>query len=154
LAFFEVGVCAEEFEMGAVVFEAAAVFDDFFEGDTGPAGGTNGAFTPGCVNELVAVTGVLVDLLDTSGSGALQTDDCRLAGKFGFILELGEGDLLGIVDQAFDFEEVFAGVDFRDAAVVTDKEVRILGDLRLQRLARLSEDRGETCLNQSFLWIR
>ena len=46
--FFEIGVCAEEFEvvLKRGVFEAATVFDDLFEGDTGPFCGSNCAFSP------------------------------------------------------------------------------------------------------------
>ena len=46
LAFFEIGVCALEFDVGCAVFEAAAVFEDFFEADACPAGGSYGAFAP------------------------------------------------------------------------------------------------------------
>lgn len=98
LALFEVRVCAEELEMSTVVLETAAVLDDFLEGDTGPARGSNSALAPWSVDELVAVAGVLVYLLDTACSRALKADDCGLAGEDGLILELGKGNLFWVLD--------------------------------------------------------
>jgi len=80
-----------------------------------------------------------------------------LAGEDGFVLEGGEGDFLGGVDEAFDFEEVLAGVDFGDAAVVADEEVGVFGDFSLRllvyRRGRTGEgrraDTRRFCLNVS-----
>ena len=154
LALLEVRVCAKELEMSALALEATAVLDDLLQGDTGPAGGTDGAFTPGRVDELVAVTGVLVDLLDTASSGTLETDDSGLAGEYRLILKHLEGDLLGVVDEALDFEEVLAGVDFWNTAVVADEEVGVVRNLSLHKSARtLRLVLHKTCLNQPFLWV-
>lgn len=84
--------------MCAAVFETTAVFDYFLEGYAGPAGSANGAFTPGGVDELVAIARVFVNLLNTPGSRALESDDCRLTGEDGLILKFGKSDLLGVVD--------------------------------------------------------
>ena len=46
-------------------------------------------------------------------------------------MEVCEGDFLGVVDHAVDFEEVFVCVDFGDAAVVADEEVFVGGDFGL-----------------------
>jgi hypothetical protein len=131
LPLLEVRVCAEELDMASIVFESTAVFDDLLQGHTGPARCTDGALTPGCVDELVTVTGVFVDLFDTACAGALETDDGRLTGKDRFILQHVESDLLGVVDETFDFEVVLAGIDLGDAAVVTDEEVGVVCDLGL-----------------------
>jgi hypothetical protein len=133
LAFFEVSVCAEELDVRAFIFQAA-VFQHLFQGDARPARGPDCAFAPGGVDELVAVAGVLRDLLDAAGAAALEGDDGGLAREEGFVLEGGEGDFLGGVDVAFDFEEVFAWVDFGDAAVVADEEVGVFGDFGLGEL--------------------
>lgn len=123
--------------MCAVVFETTAVLDYFLEGDTSPACSSDGTFAPGGINELVAVAGVLVDLLDTACSRALEADDCGLSREDGLILKFGESDLLGVVDKALNLKKVFAGVYFRDSAVVADEEVGIPSDFGLSRLARL-----------------
>ena len=66
-----------------------------------------------------------------------------MAGEDGFVLEGGEGDFLGGVDEAFDFEEVLAGVDFGDAAVVADEEVGVFGNFGLGLLVFRRERTGE-----------
>ena len=64
------------------VFESAAVFDYFFEGNAGPFGGSDGTFSPleilsakvefemkftyRCIDELISVSRVLMDLFDSS----------------------------------------------------------------------------------------
>lgn len=136
------------------------MFQHLFERDTRPARGPDCAFAPGRVDELVAVAGVLGYLLDAAGAAALEGDDGGLAGEDGFVLEGGEGDFLGVVDEAFDFEEVLAGVDFGDAAVVADEEVRVFGDFGLDLLVFKKEWTGEVrradtrrfCLDVSCGW--
>jgi hypothetical protein len=131
VALFEICVCAKEFNVGAGFFEAAAVLYHFFEGHADVACGTDGAFTPGRVDELVAVARIVVDLLDAAGAAALQCNSCGHAGEFCFVLELCEGDFHGLVDKAFDFEEVFSWVDFGDAAVIADEVVFVGSDFGL-----------------------
>ena len=72
-----------------------------------------------------------MDLLDTASARALETDDGRLAGEDGFVFQHVEGDFFGVLDEAFDFEEVLAGIDLGDTAVVADEEVRVVCDLGL-----------------------
>ena len=142
LPLFEVRVCAEEFDVRAFILQPA-VFQNLFEGDARPARGPDCALAPGRVDELVAVAGVLGYLLDAAGAAALEGDDSGLAGEDGLVLEGGEGDLLGGVDEAFDFEEVLAGVDFGDAAVVADEEVGVFGDFGLELLVFRRGRRGK-----------
>ena len=156
LPLFEVRVCAEELDVRAFVLQPA-VFQHLFEGDARPARGPDCALAPRRVDELVAVAGVLGYLLDAAGAAALEGDDSGLAGEDGLVLEGGEGDLLGGVDEAFDFEEVLVGVDFGDAAVVADEEVGVFGDFGLGLLVFRRERTGEVrradtrrfCLNVS-----
>jgi hypothetical protein len=134
VAFFEVCVGAEEFNVFAGLFEAAAVFDYFFEGHADVAGGADGAFGPGRVDEFVAVAGVFAYLLDATSAAALESDGRRHAREFGFILEVFEGDFHGLVDEAFDFEEVLFGIDFGDSAVVSNEVVFVRSNLGLYEL--------------------
>jgi hypothetical protein len=46
-------------------------------------------------------------------------------------LQILQGDLFGIVDQALYFEKELISVDFRDTAVVANKEVFVGCDLGL-----------------------
>ena len=66
-----------------------------------------------------------------------------MARENGFVLQKFKRDLFWGVDQAFDFEEVFARVDFRDAAVVADEEVGVFGDFGLGLLVFRRERTGE-----------
>lgn len=72
-----------------------------------------------------------MDLLDTAGSRALQTDHCRLTREDGFILEFGKGDFLRVVDKTFNLKKVFAGVDLRYTTVVPDEKIRVFSDFSL-----------------------
>lgn len=83
------------------------MLDDLLEGDAGPLGGANGALGPGGVDQLVALAGVVADLLETAGAGALEGDDVGLAREERFVLQVGQGETLRVVDQAADVEEEF-----------------------------------------------
>lgn len=99
LSLLEVRVCAKELDVRARgIFQPAAVFEDFLEGDSSPASGANCAFTPGRVDEFIAITRVLVDLLDAPGARALKGDDGGLAGEYRFVFQKVKGDVLRFVD--------------------------------------------------------
>lgn len=128
LTFFEIRVCAKEFDVLSAVLDAATVLEDFLQADTGPDCCSNGAFAPWCVDQLVTVARVLVDLLNAAGSGTLQCYSLGHAWENGFILELLERDFLGVVDKTFHLEEELVGIDLRDTSVVADKEILVRGD--------------------------
>lgn len=71
MAFFEVSICAIQFEMLGSVFQAAAGFDDFLQADACPSGCADCTFAPWSVDQFVSVTRVQVDLFESSGTGAL-----------------------------------------------------------------------------------
>jgi hypothetical protein len=49
-------------------------------------------------------------------------------------LEVFEGDFHGLVDEAFDFEEVLFRIDFGDSAVVSNEVVFVRSNLGLYEL--------------------
>ena len=133
LALLEVRVGAEELDVLRAVHEAAAVLDDLLERDARPAGRADGALAPGRVDQLVAVAGVLVDLLDAAGARALEADDVALAREQLLVLQVGEREALRLVHQPFNVEEELVRVDLGDAAVVAHEEVRVGRDLVLDQ---------------------
>ena len=115
--------------MHGAILQATAVLDHLLERDTGPAGGTNGAFGPGSVDELVAVTGVLVDLLKAASAGALESDYVGLARELRLVLQILESKTLGVVDETVDIEVELLEIDFGNTAMVAHEEVFVAGDL-------------------------
>ena len=81
MTLLEVRVSAKELDMLAAVFQSAAILDDFLEAHASPAGGSNRAFAPRRVDELVTVTRILADLLNAPGTGALKSNRLGYAGK-------------------------------------------------------------------------
>lgn len=116
--FLEVGVCADEFNVFCPFFEPAAVLQNLFKGDACPAGGGDRTFAPRCVDEFVAVPRILVDLLDTARTGALECDDVTLAREDGLVFQLGQRDTSWGVDESADVEEEGVFVDSGDPAMV------------------------------------
>lgn len=89
LALLEVGVGAEKLDVHRAVLQTAAVLDHLLERDAGPAGGSDSAFRPGSVDELIAIARILVDLFEAASAGTLKTDDVALAGEKLFVLQVG-----------------------------------------------------------------
>jgi hypothetical protein len=61
------------------------------------------------------------------------------SGEFRFVLEVCEGDFLGVVDHAVHFEEVLVCIDFGDTAVVADEEVFVRSNFGLGLLVCASK---------------
>lgn len=92
-----------------------------------PARRPDRAFGPRRVDQLVAVARVLGDLLDAARPGALEGDRHGSAREKGLVLQVGEADRAGLVDEAVDGEGEGGGGDLGDAAVVADEEVGVVG---------------------------
>lgn len=86
LAFFEIRVRSEKLEVIRARLESPAGFDEFFQTHPRPPRRADGAFSPGGVDQFVAVAGVFVNLLDATGAGALEGDNVGLAREEGFVL--------------------------------------------------------------------
>jgi hypothetical protein len=147
VSLLEVRVGAEEFDVIAILFQATTVLDDLLQANTHIASGSNGTFSPGCVDQLVAITGVEADLLNTACATALECDGSGHAWELGLILELRKSNLLGVVDKTLDFEKVLLGVDFRDAAMVADVMVLVVCNFGLSSQSKDNHSQGATCLN-------
>lgn len=139
VSLLEVGIRTIELEMDVILtailagLETTAVLDDALETDAGPASCANCAFAPGCVDQLVAVSRVLVDLLNTASAGALQRYQIRLPWEEFLVLQVFEGQLHGLVNEAIQLELECVCVDLWDAAVVADEVVLVWGDLILYK---------------------
>jgi hypothetical protein len=131
LSFLEVCVGTEKFDMFTAVFKSTTVLEDFLETHTSPSRGSDRTFAPRRVDELVAIPRVLLNLLNTPGTGTLQGDCCSHAGKDRLVLEFFEGDLLWSIDETLDFNVKFFRVDFGDTSMVTYEMVCIGRDLSL-----------------------
>ena len=138
LALLKVRVSAEEFQVLASLFQSSAVFDDFLQAYAGPSRGSNGSLTPWCIDELVSIPRIFVDLLDSSSTGALKSSYCGHTRKFRFILKISERDLLGVVDKAFNFQEILIRVNLWNTTVITNKVILIRGDSSLENLVGCS----------------
>jgi len=138
LALLKVRVSTEELQVLASLFQSPAVFDDFLQAYAGPSRCSNGSLAPWCIDKLVSIPRIFVDLLDSSGAGALKSNYCGHTRKFRFILKISERDLLGVVDQAFNFQEIFIRVNLWNATVITNKMILIWGDSSLENLVRYS----------------
>lgn len=115
----------------AAVLQAATVLEDFLERYASPLGSANGAFAPGCINQLVTVAGILLDLLDAARTRALQGNNVSFTWEEVLVLEISKGERLGFVDETLDVDEEFVGVDLGNAAVIADKEIFVVGKLGL-----------------------
>lgn len=133
--------------MLGAVFQTATVLDDLFEGDTGPSRGSDGALTPRGVDQLIAVARVLTDLLNPAGAGALERDDVGLAREESLILEVGEGQTLGFIDETANVEEELLWVNLGNSAVVSDEEIFVVGDFLFNKalLVDVRSSRPFTC---------
>ena len=77
------------------------------------------------------VTRVLIDLLNTASTRALQGNDTRLAGEDFLVLQFCKCELLRLVDKAIDVKEISSLIDLRDTAMVSHEEVLVVCNLIL-----------------------
>jgi len=122
---FEVTVGAVKFQMFAAFSQTSAVFDDFLQADTFPNSGADGTFSPRCIDHLVSLSSVLVNLLNTSGSTALNRDSLLHARKYLLVFQLRESELLWFLDQTIEFKKIIFCTDIRDASVIAHEVQRV-----------------------------
>ena len=136
LALLEVGIGAEEFDVVSFVSETTTVLDYLLQAHSHVTSCSDSTFGPWCVDKLVAIAWVVMDLLNAACTAALKGDRCRHARELAFILEFREGDLPGFFDKTFDLEKILVGIDLWDAAMVSDVMILVWGDLGLLMLAQ------------------
>lgn len=137
LTFFEIRVAAVELEVDIIfVGQAAAELEDFLQRNSGPASRADGALTPRSIDQFITIPRVQLNLLDAPCACALQSDDGGLPFEQPFILQFRESDGARFLHETFDFERIRGRVDFRNATMVADEEVSVV---------------GKSCLYEAFL---
>jgi len=72
--------------------------DELLQADTAPTSIANGTLTPWRIDELVSVSRIFGDLLETSSSGALKRYNMAHLWEDTLILEVVQGKRLGVLD--------------------------------------------------------
>lgn len=136
----DVRVAAVELEVLGLWAQPAARLDHLFQADAHVPRRADGALGPRRLWYLVALPGVLGNLLNAPGARALHRDRLLDAREPRLVHDVVEGKGLRVVDQAVEREAVGVPVDDGDPAVVPHKVevIRRDGLVRHEPLGRLA----------------
>lgn len=136
----EVGFGTVEFEVFAALKKTTAVLDDLLQADTDVFSCSDRTFSPRSLRNLITLTSVERDLLDTTGSRTLHGNHFLHARELRLVHQIIHSICLGVLDQTVKLQEELVLVDQWDTAVIPD-EVKRVGCDRLggsESLGRLT----------------